>query len=139
MGGAPGECILSAARVLKHGRVFWFCHVSDLEHEVVGVPPHVQVPVASVGGARQQRDSPPAKSRAVCGLQPLQHGGGHEHARPGERMLLYVYSLCLGVWFFCGWFMLIADFKHDSVSEWPHFFFAFMASHLMNQEGLLIT
>lgn len=71
------------------------CHIADLEHQIVGVPPHLQVSVASVGGARQQRDSPPAKPRTVCGLQPLQHGGGHEHARPGERMRSCIYSASL--------------------------------------------
>lgn len=64
---------------------YFLCHIADLEYEILGVPAHLQVSVASIGGARQQRDSPPAKSRTVFGLQPLQHGGRHEHARPGER------------------------------------------------------
>lgn len=71
----------------------WVCHVADLEYKVVGVPPHVQVSVASDRGARQQCDSPTAKPRPVCGLQPLQHSHHHEHARPGERTPHPVYSV----------------------------------------------
>lgn len=66
--------------------------IVDLEYKIVGLYSHLQISVTSIRSPRQQCDPPPTKPRTVCGLQPLQHGGHHEHARPGERTLQLMYN-----------------------------------------------
>lgn len=90
------QCHYVAEKVLEYENLshLFRVHILDLEYKILRLHPHFQTSVPDIRSPRQQCDSSTPKSRALCDLQPLQHGSHHEHARSGESL---PYSLYLHI------------------------------------------